>query len=51
MKYSHESEELNALLGKKVKVTLFDGTAQNGSRGGTNAEITVFVKHTLRKLR
>lgn len=24
MKYTHESDELNALLGKKVKVTLFD---------------------------
>lgn len=30
MKYTHESEELNALLGKKVKVTLFDGTTITG---------------------
>lgn len=30
MKYSHESEELNALLGKKVKVTLFDDTTITG---------------------
>ena len=30
MKYSHESEELNALLGKKVKVTLFDGITITG---------------------
>ena len=29
MKYTHESKELNALLGKKVKVTLFDDTTQN----------------------
>ena len=34
-KYSHESKELNALLGKKVKVTFFDGTTITGvlSRG------------------
>lgn len=25
-KYTHESKELNTLLGKKVKVTLFDDT-------------------------
>lgn len=30
MKYTHESKELNALLGKKVKVTLFDGTTITG---------------------
>lgn len=30
MKYTHESKELNALLGKKVKVTLFDGTPITG---------------------
>ena len=30
MKYSHESKELNALLGKKVKVTLFDDTTITG---------------------
>lgn len=24
MKYTHESEELNALLGHRVKITLFD---------------------------
>ena len=30
MKYSHESEELNALLGHKVKVTLFDDTTITG---------------------
>ncbi len=24
--YTHESEELNALLGKKVKITFFDDT-------------------------
>lgn len=29
-KYSHESEELNALLGKKVKVTFFDDTTKTG---------------------
>ena len=29
-KYSHESEELNALLGETVKVTLFDGTTITG---------------------
>ena len=28
--YSHESKELNALLSKKVKVTLFDGTTITG---------------------
>lgn len=28
--YTHESEELNALLGKKVKITLFDGTTIMG---------------------
>lgn len=28
--YTHESEELNALLGKKVKVTLFDDTTLTG---------------------
>lgn len=28
--YTHESEELNALLGKKVKVTLFDDTTITG---------------------
>lgn len=34
-KYTHESEELNALLGKKVKVTFFDDTTITGvlSRG------------------
>lgn len=30
MKYSHESEELNALLGKKTKVTLWDDTTITG---------------------
>ncbi len=25
MKYTHESEQLNVLLGKKVRITLFDG--------------------------
>lgn len=30
MKYTHESEELNTLLGKKVKVTLFDNTTIRG---------------------
>lgn len=30
MKYTHESEELNALLGKKVKVALFDDTTITG---------------------
>lgn len=30
MKYSHESEELNALLGKKTKVTLWDDTTLTG---------------------
>ena len=30
MKYTHESEELNTLLGKKVKVTLFDDTVITG---------------------
>lgn len=30
MKYTHESRELNALLGKKVKVTLFDDTTITG---------------------
>ena len=30
MKYTHESEELNALLGKKVKVTLWDDTTITG---------------------
>lgn len=30
MKYTHESKELNALLGKKVKVTLFDDTTLTG---------------------
>lgn len=29
-KYTHESEELNALLGKKVKVTFFDDTTKTG---------------------
>ena len=29
-KYTHESEELNALLGKKVKITLFDDTTITG---------------------
>lgn len=28
--YTHESEELNALLGKKVKITLFDDTTITG---------------------
>lgn len=28
--YTHESEELNAILGKKVKVTLFDDTTITG---------------------
>lgn len=30
MKYTHESKELNAFLGKKVKVTLFDDTTIPG---------------------
>lgn len=30
MKYTHESEELNALLSKKVKVILFDDTTITG---------------------
>ena len=30
MKYTHESEELNALLGRKVKVTRFDNTTITG---------------------
>ena len=30
MKYTHESKELNALLGKKVKVTLWDDTTETG---------------------
>lgn len=29
-KYTHESKELNALLGKKVKVILFDDTTITG---------------------
>lgn len=29
-KYTHESKELNALLGKKVKVTLWDNTTITG---------------------
>jgi len=29
-KYTHESEELNALLGKKVKITFFDDTIITG---------------------
>lgn len=29
-KYTHESEELNALLGKKVKITFFDDTTETG---------------------
>ena len=29
-KYTHESEELNALLGKKVQVILFDNTTITG---------------------
>lgn len=35
MKYSHESEELNALLGKMVKITFWDDTTATGilSRG------------------
>ena len=33
MKYTHESEELNALLGKKVKVTLFDDNGYINPRG------------------
>ena len=30
MKYTHESSELNALLSKKVKVTLWDDTTITG---------------------
>lgn len=30
MNYTHESEELNALLGKKVKITLFDDSIHIG---------------------
>lgn len=30
MKYTHESKELNALLGKKVRVTLFDNKTITG---------------------
>ena len=30
MKYTHESKELNALLGKKVQVILFDNTTITG---------------------
>ena len=30
MKYTQESKELNALLGKKVKVTFFDDTTITG---------------------
>lgn len=30
MKYSHESEELNALLGHRVKITLFDDKILTG---------------------
>lgn len=30
MKYTHESKELNALLSKKVKVTLWDDTTITG---------------------
>lgn len=30
MKYTHESKELNALLGHRVKVTLFDDTTITG---------------------
>lgn len=29
-KYTHESEELNALLGKKVKAMFFDDTTKTG---------------------
>lgn len=29
-KYSHESKELNALLGRKVRVMLFDDTVLEG---------------------
>lgn len=30
MKYSHESKELNALLGKMVKITFWDDTTATG---------------------
>ena len=30
MKYTHESEELNALLGKKVKITLWNDKILTG---------------------
>lgn len=30
MKYTHENKELNALLGKKVKIVLFDDTTVTG---------------------
>lgn len=30
MKYTHESEQLNVLLGKKVRITLFDGDTYIG---------------------
>lgn len=30
MKYSHESEELNALLGKKLKITLWNDKILTG---------------------
>ena len=29
-KYTHESEELNALLGRKVRIRLFDDTVLEG---------------------
>ena len=36
MKYTHEDEKLNSLLGKNVKIVMFDGRTYQGklSRGG-----------------
>ncbi len=32
-RYTHEDEKLNSLLGKNVKITLFDGVVYEGKLG------------------
>lgn len=51
MKYTHESKELNALLGKKVKVTLFDDTTITGvlTRAGWKPDRYQVQNWTFRK--
>lgn len=56
MKNCHESEQLNALLGKQVKITFFDDSTQTGElkrgefRNRYRVNYTEFYKSHIKKI-